>query len=55
MNTRMKYWKYNGDVIYSLPVDVMDEGFTRWITDELAHDLGISATEITTEVKWIVL
>lgn len=55
MNAKIKLWLYEGQVIYSIPVSVMDKGFSQWITDELARDFGISATEITTEVRWIVL
>ena len=65
MNTKMKFWWYGCDtyeqakrdnkILYSIPIDVMDNGFSRWIVDELAKDFNILATEIKTDVRWMVI
>lgn len=48
---RYMFWMYEGKVLASLPIDVLEAGDRQWFTDHLARDFGYDGSKIVVKVQ----
>lgn len=48
---RYMFWMYEGKVLASLPIDVLERGDRAWMTEHLAKDFGYDGSKIIVKVQ----